>query len=107
MRDARERLGVVEDSSSANNPGLLHPARTSIDGDLRLSEVYTVLDGIAGLSSCVVRALYRAANASNALPTPPTLASLVIAEKNEVLSWARTLDGREGVTLELEEERDR
>ncbi|HEU5076002.1 MAG TPA: hypothetical protein VFU02_17530 [Polyangiaceae bacterium] len=106
MSDARVRLGVA-DAPSSSEPGLLHPARVRIDGDLRLSEVYAVLEGIRGLSSCVVRALYRARGASSPLAGSNKLASLVVAEANEVLTWAATLDGREGVALDVEEERDR
>lgn len=106
LSDTRAQLGIV-DAANTGKPGLLHPARVRIDGDLRLSELYAVLEGIAGLSSCVVRALYRAPAATTVPPAARNVASIVVAEANEVLSWAPTLDGREGVTLEVEEERDR
>src|SRR5690606_14267812 len=106
LSDTRAQLGIVE-AANTGKPGLLHPARVRIDGDLRLSELYAVLEGIAGLSSCVVRALYRAPAATTVPPAARNVALIVVAEANEVLSWAPTLDGREGVTLEVEEERDR
>jgi hypothetical protein len=105
----RLRLGV--DGRPGTPPGLLHPDRTDLDQDLGLSQVYAALEGIEGLSSCLVRALYRpsADAAGNLLRLDRrerTLRENIAAAADERLLWAPPRDGEDGVNLSFETERD-
>ena len=105
----RLRLGV--DQRPGMTPGLLHPDRTDLDQDLGLSQVYAALEGIAGLSSCLVRTLYRpsADAAGNLLPIgrrERSLAESIAAAADERLVWATARDGEDGVNLAFETERN-
>lgn len=110
ISSARVRLGA-DDPEPAAPPGLLHPERTRIDGDLRLSDLYAALQGIPGLSSCLVRRLYRrraGADGSRLLARPARGPSEVVrAAADERLVWAPARAGQDGLVLELEQERDR
>lgn len=112
MRASRVALGADEPAERTAERGLLHPDRTRIDGDLRLSEVYAALDGIDGLSSSLVRRLYRQSYAPTGEPIAVTeaarvLSDRVMAAEDERLVWAPAVDARDGVSLEYEQERDR
>ncbi len=112
MSEARIRLGVDDPLSESQPVGLLHPKRSRIDDDLRLSEVYAALEGVAGLSSCLVRRLYRRAHDFSGKPLPVAastrvLSDVIVATSDERLRWAPPEQGRDGVLLELEQERDR
>lgn len=112
MSAARVRLGADKPVDANGSPGLLDAERTRIDGDLRLSDLYTALEGVHGLSSCLVRKLYRQAYDPSGTSVPLTeaarvLSDVVVAARDERLVWAPAREGRDGVLLELEEERDR
>ena len=101
IRRARESLGIDRDPSGEGELGLLDPAQVDIGADLPLSAVYGALDGIDGLESVVVSALYRVDDA-------PGLVDGVIADPREQLVWATPTDEvPDGVALSYEEARDR
>ena len=106
---ARIQLGV--DRRPGMPPGLLDPDRTDLDQDLALSQVYASLEGITGLSSCLVRALYRSSSdaTGNLFPLDQREGGLresIVVAADERLVWALPQDGEDGVNLSFETERD-
>lgn len=84
VAQVRARLGLVP----TDPPGLLDPSRVDLDDDLALSAIYGAVDGVPGLRSTVVNALWREDRA-------PGLSERIVAHPRELLTWADGADACE------------